>query len=828
MARIGTQREARAKRHNLEKSIRDIVRLFLLAWLIASPANAAASSPRTRHAFNKDWKFLKQAIGDAEVKGVSDVGFDDSTWEPFDLPHDWGIEGPFTREVPSAEGRRPFPGVGWYRKTFKAPPKGKHVFIEFDGVMRYAQVWLNGEYVGGWPYGYSSFAFELTRWLKYDGDNVLTVRCENEAYSSRWYPGAGIYRNVWLTVVEPIHIAHWGTYVSTPEVSDEETTLSTRYEIQNQSSDAHELIVETTIVDAQGTEIAVVSTRGELEPNASRVFDQRLKIKKPIRWDITNPYLYTAVTRLETNGEVKDEYHTPFGIRTFRFDAREGFFLNGRSMKIHGVNLHHGLGPLGTAVNRRAIERQLEIMKSMGCNAVRTAHNPPAPEQLALCDELGLLVMDEAFDEWFEPKVPNGYHVLFEDWAEKDLRAMVRRDRNHPSIILWSIGNEIVGLESENGAETARRLADVCREEDPVRPVTIGNSAPYNKTAEALKTLDVVGWNYRSGTGEYDEPQRREAGLKQIATETCAVVSSRGEYLFPVGPNRNVHRNGQVSSYDLTNLSFGGLPDEEFRAQEQFPWIAGEFVWSGFDYLGEPEPCEFQETARSTYFGIVDMCGFPKDRYYLYQSQWTDKPMVHLLPHWNWPGREGEVTPVFVYTNGDSAELFLNGKSLGVKQKKAGVYRLKWEEVKYQPGTINAVAYDKDGKALCSKAIRTAGEPARIELSCDRTAVQADGQDLAFVTVRILDKDGNLCPTADNLVQFTLDGPAEIAAVGNGNAMSFESFRANRRKAFNGLCLLVVRATETPESVTIEAASEALQSAHITITTLVEPKKEVR
>jgi beta-galactosidase len=779
------------------------------------PADLAETKLQRRISFNRGWKFTKHDIDGKKNKGAQKVSFDDSSWESIDLPHDWAIEGPFTREVDSAEGRLPFPGVGWYRKTFKAPAEGKHVFIEFDGVMKDVQVWLNGTKLGAWPYGYSSFSLELTDHLKYDGQkNVIAVRCENQIESSRWYPGSGIYRNVWLTVVEPLHVAHWGTYVTTPEVSDSMATVKIQTLIENQTSKKRDAIIETTIVDAGGRKVAANEGGGRIAAGSSEEFAQTLEVKNPVRWDINNPHLYKAITLVKTDGRAVDEYETNFGIRTFRFEADKGFFLNGRNMKIHGVNLHHGLGPLGTAVSRRAIERQLEIMKKMGCNAIRTAHNPPAPELLDLCDRMGLLVMDEAFDEWHKGKVPNGYHNIFDEWAEKDIRAMVRRDKNHPSIILWSIGNEIVGLGTSKGSKITKMLADICRDEDPTRPVSIGNSAPYHRVKDSLEFLDVVGWNYRQGTGQYDEKKRQH--LKQVATETCALVSSRGVYFFPVKKSKMESRDGQVSSYDLTNLGFGGLPDDEFRAQEEFAGVAGEFVWSGFDYLGEPEPCE--DIARSTYFGIVDLCGFPKDRFYLYQSQWTKKPMVHLLPHWNWPGRRGEITPVYCYTNCESAELFVNGRSLGKKSKQSHVYRLKWDDVTYEPGSIKAVAYDKAGRALCSKEIRTAGEPARIELIPDRAAIDADGGDLCFVTVKIVDKDGIFCPTADNRVNFKIAGPGQIAAVGNGNSMSYESFRADHRKAFNGLCLLVIRSEQIPGKIKVTATSDDLRSALLLIT----------
>jgi beta-galactosidase len=778
------------------------------------------SSTRNRVSFNDGWRFhkLERTVSlEALEELVSDYG----SWRQLDLPHDWGIEGDFTKEVPAAEGQRPFPGIGWYRKTFESPPESKRVFVEFDGVMRYSQVWLNGTHVGGWPYGYSSFALELTPWLRHGGEaNVITVKCENEANSSRWYPGAGIYRNVWLTTVEPVHVAHWGAFVTTPEVTDDEATVRIQTEVQNQLTESTTVSLATEVLDASGMTVATAEVAGDVDGDGVRTFNQDLKIEHPTRWDIENPYLYTAVTRVSVEGKVTDEYQTPFGIRTFRFDAEKGFFLNGRNLKIQGVNLHHDLGPLGAAVNHRAIERQLEIMKGMGCNAIRTAHNPPAPEQMELCDKMGMLVVDETFDEWIEPKVPNGYHVLFREWAEKDTRALIRRDRNHPSVILWSIGNEIVGLGREEGPETAELMANICGEEDPTRPVTIANSASYADTKEAVKHVDVVGWNYRSNTGPYDEREKLSDGLNQIATESCALVSSRGVYLFPVERNVNKHEDGQVSAYDLTNLDFGGLPDDEFRAQEDCPWVGGEFVWSGFDYLGEPEPAEFEETARSSYFGIVDLCGFPKDRYYLYKSHWTDEPMVHLLPHWNWEGREGETTPVFCYTNCASAELFVNGQSQGTIRKDKGVYRLRWDDVTYQPGSIKAVAYDDDSNELCSKEIKTAGPPARVEMICDRNPIHADGRDLAFVTVRILDGEGNLCPVADNLVNFSVDGPASIATVGNGNSTSFEPFQADYRKAFNGLCLLIIRAEKIGGDITIMAQSDGLEMAKISLSTV--------
>jgi beta-galactosidase len=769
---------------------------------------------RRRENFNAGWRFIKEDVKNAEA-----FDFDDSNWRGLNLPHDWAIEGPFTKEVSFRAGYLPYPGVGWYRKAFTIPSDTKCVRIEFDGVMRDARVWLNGKYIGGWPYGYSSFSFDLTDHVRRGQINVIAVRVENEDNSSRWYPGSGIYRNVWLTFTGPVHVEHWGTFITADRVSEEKAHINVRTQVRNQSEEAQDVILETIIYDAEGDDVSRNTDKKHIDKETSKEFKQELKVLDPIRWDIKSPYLYKAVSEVKIAGETVDRYETKFGIRTLRLDPGEGFFLNGRNIKLKGVNLHHGLGPLGIAFSRRAAERQLEIMKEMGCNAIRTAHNPPAPEQLDLCDEMGLLVIDETFDEWKKPKVPNGYNKLFDEWAEKDTRALLKRDRNHPSIIFWGTGNEIPELDTVEGKKNARMFTEICRELDPTRPVTSGIHLTKKLDEELADCFDVLGLNYWQD--RYEDIHRAFGNKPLLSTESSAVVSTRGEYHFPVRrvPTGYRDKSLQISSYDIANCGFGDLPDVEFKLQQEHEWLMGEFVWSGFDYHGEPDPYEDMWPAHSSYFGIVDMCGFKKDRFYLYQSQWTDEPMIHLLPHWNWDGREGEVTPVYCYTNCASAELFVNGRSFGKKEKGTSEFRLKWNEVVYRPGSIKAVGYDDKGKVLCEKEIRTAGKPYKIELVADRETIKADGEDLCFVTVRIVDRQGKLCPLADNLVSFKVEGEGEVACVGNGNPISHEPYQARQRRVFHGLCLVVVRSTRREGGIKLKATSEGLLDEQILLQT---------
>ena len=800
-----------------------VMLLVLMSSLVATAAERAS--------FNDDWRFHK-----GNVAGAEKSSFDDSGWREIRLPHDWAIEGPFSTDYDARTGGLPVHGIGWYRKHFSIPEsvRGKNIAIEFDGAMANATVWLNGTEIGERPYGYIGFSVDLSAGLNYgEQNNVLAVRLAPEDFSSRWYPGAGIYRNTWLEIRPSVHVARWGTYITTPEVSEEEATIRVRTQIGNSGDENQNIVLETIIKDPDGRQIEISATPMVIASGERQWAEQTLTIENPARWDIDNPDLYTAVSRVRQGSRRLDSCETPFGIRTIEFDAQRGFLLNGRYRKLKGVCLHHDLGPLGAAVNRRATERQLEIMKAMGCNAIRTSHNPPSPEQLEFCDKLGLVVLDEAFDCWRIPKVANGYNKYFEEWHERDLRDMIRRDRNHPSVIMWSIGNEILEQGAEDGWKLAERLTAICHEEDPTRPVTAGFNNPAGAIDNGLADqIDILGYNYQPS--RYEQDLREHPDWIIVGAETSSDVSSRGIYHLPIEKYEK-HPSLQITSYDIVGPSWSYPPDVEFDVQDKLPQVLGEFVWTGFDYLGEPTPFgrgpkdakgyrNGDWPSRSSYFGIVDLCGFPKDRYYLYQSAWSDEPMVHLLPHWNWTGKEGQEIPVFCYTNCDEAELFLNGESLGRKERGTervplptgkgryfqSKYRLMWE-VPYQAGTLKAVGYS-NGQRLCEKVRATAGAPARITLAPDRDRISADGEDLSFVAVRIEDKDGNLCPGADNLVRFTLTGHGEIAAVGNGNAATTEPFQADYRKAFNGLCMLVVRSKDGQSgTIHIRAESEGLR-----------------
>jgi beta-galactosidase len=800
--------------------------LFVSAML----ASVSLAAAERRVSFNESWRFLKADAPDGEQPA-----FDDSGWRTLNLPHDWAIEGPFDSKYSPETGGLPIYGTAWYRKhfTMTADGRGQFYSVEFDGAMSNSTVWLNGHKLGGRPYGYSSFALDLTPYLNFGGQNVIAVRLAPEEESSRWYPGAGIYRNVWLVSTGPIHVAHWGTYVTTPEITDASATVAIRNDVRNESAQGASVNVETAVLDANHKEVSRQSADATIPAGQTSAVPLKLTVASPQRWDVSRPYLYQAVTTVRQGSEVLDRYVTPFGIRTIEFSREQGFLLNGRHVKIQGVCNHHDLGALGTAVNRRAIERQLEIMKSLGVNGLRTSHNPPAPELLEACDRMGIVMMDEAFDMWRIPKKRNGYSKYFADWADTDMRDMIRRDRNHPSIILWSIGNEIPEQNQANGWETAKMLSDIAHQEDRTRPTT----SAMNNWEAAIKNhfadqVDVQGFNYQP----MHYAKILDEHLKWViyGSETASCVSSRGVYHVPLTYYEK-DPSLQVSSYDTVAPPWAMCPDVEFNAQERLPNVLGEFVWTGFDYLGEPTPYGSRKDwpSRSSYFGIVDLAGFPKDRYYLYKSEWTSDPLVHVLPHWTWPGREGQMIPVMAYTNADEVELFLNGKSLGRKRRGTDTvvipvgqnvtpaktfiskFRLEWE-VAYQPGTLRAVAY-KGGAQVASDEVHTAGAPANVRMIPDRAQIHADGQDLSFLTVRIEDKDGNLCPLADNLVHFRVEGAGKIEAVDNGNAASVESFQADYRKAFNGLALLIVRPQTHVGPIQVEATSDGLQSVRVTL-----------
>jgi beta-galactosidase len=770
--------------------------------------------------------------------------FDDRGWRRLDLPHDWGIERPFKQEYDSDTGKLPWWGVGWYRKHFTVPAgdEGRCFFLDIDGAMSYSAVWLNGHFIGGWPYGYTSYRLDLTPHVRPGADNLLAVRLDNPPRSSRWYPGGGIYRNVWLVKTAAVHVGQWGTFITTPHVTADEATVEIHTTLENATArDAH--VTLTTSVQppaGDGRQITAEPARLRIPAHLPVMSRQTLRVPRPQPWDLAHPHLYTAVTTVERAGRVVDRLETVFGIRSIRFDPDRGFLLNGKLVRLQGVCDHHDLGPLGTAVNRRALQRQLEILKEMGCNAIRTSHNPPAPELLDLCDRMGLVVMDEAFDCWRRGKTPNDYHLLFADWHEKDLRALVRRDRNHPCVVLWSIGNEVPDQASRDGPKLAAELAGMVHEEDRSRPVTAACDNVRSGYNGFQKALDVFGYNYKPA--EYGKFHRANPTIPVFGSETASCVSSRGEYFFPVKGDKLAGRaDFQVSSYDLYAPPWAWPPDVEFRGLDRYRFAAGEFVWTGFDYLGEPTPyggdsrqmLTFTDQAvrrrmadelkrrgkilvpsRSSYFGIVDLCGLPKDRFYIYQARWRPElPMAHILPHWNWPERAGQVTPVHVYTSGDEAELFLNGKSQGRKARGKYEYRLRWDEVIYEPGELKVVAY-KGGKRWAEDVVRTTGPAARLVLRADRTRLRADGMDLAFVTAAVADADGRTVPRSRNRIRFTVEGPAEIVAVDNGDATDHESFRAPDRRAFNGLCVVVVRTKAgAAGEITLRARADGLRAA---------------
>ncbi len=833
--------------------------LFTLILLLFGAVSLYSSDPpvRERISFNDNWKFARFGPSPTEPDTripesgrLEALDFDDSQWRTLHLPHDWGIEGPFRNDLENNTGLLPWRGIGWYRKHFTVSEtdEGKRFYIDFDGAMANARVWLNGQLIGEWPYGYTSFRFDLTPYIRFGTDNVIAVRLDTEKMDSRWYPGAGIYRNVWLEKTNPVHIYHWGVYITTPEITDSTARVDTRIDVRNMSQESKEVTVKTVILNPAGKVAGESYAASAVIPFAGSFrFRLETPVDEPERWDIEHPALYRAVTTVYHNDMKVDERTHTFGFRTLHFDT-SGFYLNGREVEIKGVCNHHDLGPLGAAFNTRAAERQLEILKEMGCNAIRTSHNPPAPELLDLCDRMGFLIQVEAFDTWRNGKKKQDYNILFDTWHEEDLRAMIRRDWNHPSVFMWSIGNEVPDQWMNPGL--AETLANIVRMEDPTRPVTSGCNAGVAGWNGYQKAMDVFGYNYNHWSYEQFFNEESNRTLPFHASETSSCLSSRGEYFFPVEQgNASEHLAGkgiyQVSSYDVLAPGWGNTPDFQFKLHEKYPRIMGEFVWTGFDYLGEPTPFNNDATnllniqdekrrkqlkdwldrlgtqeipSRSSYFGIMDLCGFKKDRFYIYQSQWRpDLPMAHVLPHWNWLERIGEVTPVHVYTSGDEGELFINGKSQGRKKMGPLEYRLRWDDVIYEPGTVKVMVW-KSGERWAEAVKQTTGEPAGIQLVADREQVSGDRDELIFVTVRIVDQDGRLVPRSHNLVTFDVEGPGEIVAVGNGNPASHEPFIASRRKAFNGLCLVILRPVEGQSgTINLTADSEGLTSDSIEI-----------
>jgi len=801
----------------------------LKPWILPS-ANALIADPARRHV---------RPAGDpgGEVPYVRD-DFDDRGWQPVTLPHDWAIAGPFLNTGPyGGMGRLPSWGIGWYRRALEVPAsdRGRRVFLDVDGAMSYAAVWLNGHLVGGWPYGYNGWRLDLTPFLRFGGSNQLAIRLDNPPESARWYPGGGFYRDVWLVKTAPIHVAQWGSTITTPAVTAVAATVSQRLTVANDGTVAATVRASTEVyaVEPGGARAGRAAARFDLGstalvPGATATLAGNGRVASPRLWGpppTQRPNMYVAVTTVRRDGRVVDRVETPFGIRTIGRDAGGGLLVNGEVIPIRGVNNHHDLGALGAAFNVRAAERQLEILRDMGANALRMSHNPPAPELLDLADRMGFLVVDEVFDSWERKKTPLDFHLIFPDWSEPDLRAMLRRDRNHPSVFLWSIGNEVgEQYTGEEGAAIARRLAAIVREEDPTRPtMTAMNFAKPDMPMPAA--VDAIALNYqgagvRSLPGQYRAFHERFPDKLLFESESASALSSRGEYLFPVagaasGPVRPGSGGDpdrqQVSAYEIHAADFGSTPDREFAAQDQNPYVAGEFVWTGFDYLGEPTP---YYGARSSYSGIVDLAGFPKDRYWLYQSRWRpDLKFAHILPHWTWPGREGQVTPVHVFSSADEAELFVNGKSQGKQTRAPFAYRFRWDYVTYQPGELKVVTW-KNGQPWATETIATAGAAAVLAVTADRARIAADGRDLAFVTVRVADAEGRTAPRAANPVRFTVTGPGELVATDNGDPTSFVPFPSATRPAFNGLALAIVRALPGRKgAITIRAEAEGLAAA---------------
>ncbi|MGA9777096.1 MAG: beta-galactosidase GalB [Verrucomicrobiia bacterium] len=841
---------------------RNLVVAILFTLNLLTTAAPATGLVRERLSFNSDWHFTKgdpPGTGDklsyANIKPwatatgnefvvdgkpiarppgnpgedviYTQPGYDDTGWRQLNLPHDWGIEGPFKQEAPSSTGKLPWEGIGWYRKHFtvSSSDKNRRLCLEVDGAMSYANVWLNGKYVGGWPYGYSSWELDLTPYVKVGAENVLAIRLDNPPDSSRWYPGGGIYRNVWLVKTGPVHVEHWGTYVTTPEINPSAATVKIQVTVENDADTAATVSVKNEVYElkadgAKGRPIAsTTNAEVQIASHKNQSCQAEIALKHPRLWDLEKPQRYVVVTSIGQNGELLDHYETPFGIRTIKFDPNQGFFLNGKHVRLNGVCDHADLGALGTAVNVRALERQIEILQEMGCNAIRTSHNPPAPELLDLCDRMGMLVMDESFDCWQRGKRPNDYHLLFNDWHEKDWRAELRRDRNHPSIILWSIGNEVPDQGTPAGPQIASALSRIAHEEDPTRPTTAACDHIASGFDGFQTNLDVFGYNYKPFL--YAKVHAANPGLPIFGSETASCISSRGEYFYPVGTNKDDGKSGfQMSSYDLSAPPWATIPDTEFRGQDENPFVAGEFVWTGFDYLGEPTPFDApNDPSRSSYFGIVDLAGFKKDRFYLYQARWRpDLPMAHIVPQcWNWPDRTGQATPVFVYTSGDSAELFLNGTSLGRKTRGQYEYRLCWNDVKYEPGKLKAVAY-KNGKPWATDGVQTTGPAAKLALQPDRRKIHADGEDLSFVTLTVEDKNGLPVSRAANSIHFEISGPGEIAATDSGDPTDLVSFPSRDRKAFNGLCLAIVRSKAgLTGTIKLTAISDGLKAASVSL-----------
>ena len=795
--------------------------LLPLVFLLLIMAKGFSQQVRSVVDFDKGWHFN---LGDVPNGQAND--FSDGKWRILNLPHDWSVEGQFSKSNPATPEGGALPGgIGWYRKSFtvSASSKGKLIYIDFDGVYQKSDVWINGHHLGFRPNGYISFRYELTPYLNYGSQaNVIAVKVDNSVQpNSRWYSGSGIYRNVWLVTTGRLAIDHWGTYVTTPKVTNQSATVDLAVKVRKYEGKITPYSVKTTIYNAAGAVVANKTVANIASGDSLTEVKQNFTVANPVLWSVEHPYLYKVITQIVENGKVADEYTTPLGIRYFDFDVDKGFSLNGKPMKLLGVCDHHDLGSLGSAINTRALERQLEILRGMGCNAIRTSHNPPAPELLDLCDKMGFIVMDEAFDCWEWGKEKYDYHLYFKAWHKKDLEDQILRDRNHPSVLIWSIGNEIPQQSDTSALRLAPELAAIVHSLDKTRPITTANNNPDTRNKIiASGAIDLIGYNYHEK--EYAKFHDRYPGKKFIGTETTSALETRGFYetpsdsirRWPTRDTTKMNADHTVSAYDNVSAPWGSTHEETWKVIKKYDFLSGMFIWTGFDYLGEPTP--YSWPSRSSYFGIIDLAGFPKDVYYMYQSEWTNKTVLHIFPHWNW--EPGKTVDVWAYYNhADEVELFLNGKSLGVKKKTGDDLHVMWR-LKFEPGTLKAVSR-KNGKVVLTREIHTAGQPAKIELTVDRKNIKADGKDLSFITVKILDKDGNVVPDADNLVDFKVNGEGFIAGVDNGDPVSHDSFKADYRKAFHGLALAIIQAKEKAGNITFTATGKGLQSATLVLNT---------
>lgn len=802
---------------------------FLFITLISLTINTLSCTKsqinvRETTLFTNNWKFH---MGD--VVNGEDVGLDDSAWRSLDLPHDWSIEGEFSDQHPAGAGGGALPGgIGWYRKTFSLSKadQDKMTFIDFDGIYKNSEVWINGYYLGKRPYGYSSFRYDLTPYLHVGSSpNILAVRVDNSLQpNSRWYSGSGIYRNVYLVTVSKIHVDHWGTYITTPDVTPASAQVVIETKVRNATDRDETVKLVTDVFDWSGVKVA--SSESDIGTPGDSVVKvvQNISISNPELWTLENPNLYRAISTIKYEGITLDNYETIFGIRTFEFDAEKGFTLNGKPVKINGVCNHHDLGCLGAAVNRRAIERQLEILKDMGCNGIRTSHNPPAPELLDLCDRMGFIVMDEAFDIWKHKKSEYDYAMDWDEWYQQDLEAMILRDRNHPSVFIWSIGNEVMEQwedQAPGGELMARELAEIVRNLDTTRPVTAACNGPV-PTNPVIRSgaLDLIGYNYHHKN--YPDFPTIFPNQKFIASETVSSLATRGHYDMPSDsirrwpirwdiPFDSGNPDHTCSAYDNCSTPWGSTHEETWKIMKKYDFLSGMYIWTGFDYLGEPTP--YGWPSRSSYFGIIDLAGFPKDAFYMYQSEWTNEPVLHIFPHWNW--QEGDSIDIWAYTNIEEVELFLNDISMGTRKKHGDELHLTWR-LAYAPGTLITIGRN-DGREILSREIKTAGEAYQITLHADREIIAADGRDLSFITVEVMDKNRQLVPRADNLIQFEIQGEGIIAGVDNGCQTSHEPFKAHYRMAFHGKCLVVIQSTRKAGSITLMASSDGLESARISV-----------